>query len=73
LHFIAAEDARWMLPLLTPRVISRTATIYKQSGLDNKIFLKSKKIIVKALAQRKVLTRAEEGQRVLPFHWQILR
>jgi len=59
LHFVAAEDARWMLPLLTPRVIVRTATIYKQAGLDNKIFLKAKKIIVKALEQRKVLTRTE--------------
>ena len=59
LHFIAPEDARWMLQLLTPRIISRAASIYRNSGLDKKIFAKSSKVIVKALQGGKQLERKE--------------
>lgn len=59
LHFVTAEDVRWMLKLLTPRVIVRSALLYKQNELDNKVFLKSKKVLIKALQGGKILTRPE--------------
>lgn len=59
LHFVSAKDARWMLKYLTPRVISRAASIYKQAGLDKKIFEKSKRLWIKALEGGKQLTRDE--------------
>lgn len=59
LHFVATEDARWMLKLLTPRVIARCATLYRQSELDDKIFLKSRKLFIGALQGGKQLTRPE--------------
>src|SRR5678815_2507932 len=34
LHFLAAADVRWMLALLTPRVIAASATRQKRLGLD---------------------------------------
>ena len=57
LHFVAPENIRWMLKLLTPRIIARSQTQYKQSGLDNKVFTKSKKIFIKALEGGRQLTR----------------
>lgn len=58
LHFVAPEDIRWMLKLLTPRIIARAATNYRNEGLDEKIFTKSKKVFEKVL-QGKQLTRPE--------------
>lgn len=62
LHFVTAEDVRWMLKLLTPRVIARSALLYKQNELDNKVFNKSKKVLIKALQGGKILTRPEMYQ-----------
>ena len=59
LHFVSPEDAKWMLQLLTPRVIARAAGEYKRSGLDKKVFYKSRKIIIKALQNDKQLVRGE--------------
>ena len=59
LHFVSPEDVRWMLKLLTPRVLARAAGVYKQSGLDDKIFTKSKKLFTNALQGGKQLTRTE--------------
>jgi hypothetical protein len=59
LHFVAPEDAKWMLQLLTPRVISKAASVYRNSGLDKKIFDKSRKIFIKALQGGKQLLRSE--------------
>lgn len=58
LHFVAPEDARWMLKLLAPRMIARAATNYRKEGLDEKTFSKAKKIFWKVL-QGKQLTRPE--------------
>lgn len=62
LHFVAPEDAKWMLQLLTPRVISRAQSEYRRSGLDKEIFNKSRKIITKALQGGKHLSRTEMYQ-----------
>jgi hypothetical protein len=59
LHFVAPADARWMLKYLTPRIISRSAGLYNQAGLDNKVFAKSKKLLIKALEGGHQLTRDE--------------
>ena len=33
LHFVPAKDAKWMLELLTPRVIKKSSGRYKELGL----------------------------------------
>jgi hypothetical protein len=64
LHFVAAEDVHWMLALLTPRVLSRTGSIYKSAGLDDAIFKKSRQIITNALEVTPQLTRSELYERL---------
>lgn len=59
LHFVAPEDVRWMLKLLTPRIIAKTKRLYDEQGLDKKLLTRSKKIIERALAKKTQLTRAE--------------
>lgn len=59
LHFVAANDLRWMLQLLTPRVIKRSAGLYRQAGLDNKVLAKSRKLITAELRDGRQLTRNE--------------
>lgn len=61
LHFVAPEDAKWMLQLLTPRVISRAASVHRNAGLDKKVFDKSRKVLIKAL-QGKAMVRSEVYQ-----------
>lgn len=59
LHFVAAADVRWMLRLLTPRVISGNAGRARQLELDAGVFAKSSKVFEKALRDGAVLTRPE--------------
>jgi hypothetical protein len=59
LHFVDPKIVRWMLKLLTPRVTSRAASIYRQAELDTKVFLKSAKVLEKALAGSPPLARDE--------------
>jgi hypothetical protein len=59
LHFVPAEDARWMLRLLTPRVIARSAGRYRQLGLDDADFARGRRILTRALAGGRRLTRHE--------------
>ena len=62
LHFVAAEDVRWMLNLLTPRVLASSASRWKQLELDEATFSKSRKTIVRALQGGKQLEREEMYQ-----------
>ncbi|HEY6976318.1 MAG TPA: winged helix DNA-binding domain-containing protein, partial [Chitinophagaceae bacterium] len=57
LHFVSSGDVHWLLKLLTPRIISRSTTLYKQLGLDKNLFSKCKKLFVKALQGENQLTR----------------
>ena len=71
LHFVAPEDARWMLKLLTPRVISSSAGRHRELGLDEAIFAKSRNLLEAALQGGKRLERAElfrilEAARIAP-------
>jgi hypothetical protein len=57
LHFVAAKDIRWMLKLLTPRIISNAAGRYRQLELDEIVFSKTRKILTRVLQDGKILTR----------------
>ncbi len=64
LHFVAAADVRWMLELLTPRIIAASAKRSVLVGLDEKVFARSRKLFVRALEGGKQLQR-EAMYRVL--------
>jgi hypothetical protein len=59
LHFATPARLPWMLKYLTPRVISRAASVYRAAGLDKSVFSKSEKIVQRALEQQTILTRTE--------------
>jgi hypothetical protein len=58
LHYVPASDARWMLRLLTPRVLARSAGRYRQLELDSATFRRAAKVLARALRGR-ALTRGE--------------
>lgn len=57
LHFIASDDIRWMLRLLTPRIIKKLASRHKELELDSAVFAHARKIIGKKLQGGKSITR----------------
>jgi winged helix DNA-binding protein len=59
LHFVAPEDIRWMLALLTPRIIARSAGKYRQLELNENIFIRSRKQIASVLRGGNRLIRNE--------------
>jgi hypothetical protein len=59
LHFVAAEDVRWMLRLSAPRTIARAASRYGQLELDAATFAKSNRALERALRGGRQLTRPE--------------
>ncbi len=59
LHFVPAPDARWMLDLLAPRVIARSAGRFRQLGLDDEALAIGRRLLTGALAGGKQLTRGE--------------
>ncbi|MDB6017259.1 MAG: hypothetical protein JWR19_1748 [Pedosphaera sp.] len=56
LHIVAAADVRWMLELLTPRIIAGSASRVKDLELNDAIFARCGKLFVKALQGGKQLT-----------------
>lgn len=56
-HFVTAKDIRWLLMLTAPRVNAISAYMYRQVELDNKVFSKTNKVLVKCLRDGKHLTR----------------
>jgi hypothetical protein len=58
-HFVVAEDIRWMLALTAPRVIAGNAGRYRELGLDQQTFKRSRSALEKALAGGVAMTRAE--------------
>lgn len=62
LHFVAAPDIRWMLELLTPRVIKLTAGRYRQLSLDEDTFSRAGKVILQALQGGNRLARPQMYQ-----------
>ena len=57
LHFIPAVDARWMLELMTPRIIRGVAGRHRRLELDDAVFTRSRTLIGHALQRDPVLTR----------------
>jgi hypothetical protein len=84
LHFVAAADARWMLELLTPRVVANNSQrLLRQFDLDESAFARSKDLFERALEGGKRLTRnamykaleaggvSAAGQRGLHILWRL--
>lgn len=59
LHYVAAEDLRWMQALLTPRVIKSYAGRRAQLGIDDGTLAKAEAIITSSLRGGNSLTRAD--------------
>jgi hypothetical protein len=60
LHFVAADDARWMTQLLAPRVIARNQARWKREmGLDAALAAKSLEALIGVLEGGKRLERSE--------------
>lgn len=58
-HFVAAEDARWMTGLLASRVITRLGSVYRTAGLDDATFARGRGLITRALSDGQPLKRTE--------------
>jgi hypothetical protein len=59
LHFLAAEDARWVTALLAPRAIAMSAGRLRQLELDETVLKRAEELIVRALNGGNCLTRTE--------------
>jgi hypothetical protein len=59
IHLVAAEDVRWMLDLLAPRVIQRSQGRLRQLGLDALALSASAEVVCRALEGGRQLTRPE--------------
>jgi hypothetical protein len=59
LHFVAAEDVRWMLTHFAPRRIAQAALRFRQLDLDDGTVARSAGLFVKALEGGGRLTRPE--------------
>ncbi len=57
LHFVAAQDIRWMLKLMTPRVISGAAARRRALELDESVLNQAADLFEQALGREKILTR----------------
>jgi hypothetical protein len=62
LHFVAPADARWMLALLTPRIIAGSARRMQQLELDEATIARSKELFARGLEGDRRLTRNEMYQ-----------
>jgi DNA glycosylase AlkZ-like len=59
LHFVAAEDVRWMLKLMAPRIIAKSVGVYRQARLTDNDFERAFALLEKALQGTKQLTRSK--------------
>jgi hypothetical protein len=58
IHLMPAEDARWMVRLLAPRLDARMAANYRRAGLSPEVIKQAGKVIEETLSGRQC-TRAE--------------
>jgi Winged helix DNA-binding domain len=64
LHFVAAEDARWMLDLCGPRTLGRNAArLKREHGIDSRVVASSRRVLSDALRGGSHLSRAEVYRR----------
>lgn len=59
LHFVPAEDLRWMLKLMATRTLKKTSARFRELELTEEVLNKSRDIIEKVLADGNALTRPE--------------
>ncbi len=60
LHFVAAEDLRWMLQLLSPRILKQhTARLKRDVDLDTEVMADIRRVVVRALEGGERRTRPE--------------
>ena len=57
LHFAPAEDLRWMLEILAPRIILSRRSYMERLNLNDEIFAHSKEVLTSALQGGEKLTR----------------
>jgi hypothetical protein len=59
LHFVAAEDVRWLIGLLAPRTLRRNAArLRRDFGIDHPLISRASKVVKVALSGGCALTRA---------------
>lgn len=59
LHFVAAEDVRWLIELLAPRTLQRNAArLLREFAIDHAVLKRASKIVKAALSGGGALTRA---------------
>lgn len=58
-HFVAPEDIRWMLALTAPRVMAVMASYDRKLELDTPLFMRSHRVLQRALSGGRHLTRTE--------------
>jgi hypothetical protein len=58
LHFVPTADVRWMLRLLTPRVVASNASRLRQLEIDGTVLTRSRELFVRALSGGRQLSRA---------------
>jgi hypothetical protein len=59
IHYVPAEDARWMLDLMTPRIVAGSAKRYRDLDLDEKAFERAREEIGAILEGGKVVARPD--------------
>lgn len=59
LHFVAAQDLHWMLSLLAPRILAKSAGRNRQLALDQKVLDQCKDLLIQAMTGNQFLTRTE--------------
>ncbi len=59
LHFVAPADVRWMLALLSPRVVTRARKRHAELGITAETISRARAVLIEALAGGHELTRSE--------------
>ncbi len=57
LHFVAADDARWMVELLAPRPLAGAAGRFRRAGIDSGVLARARRVLVRALEGGRTITR----------------
>lgn len=83
LHFVAAEDLRWMLRILAPRVRASAKGRYRQLELDDKVLTttrrllethldkngpQTRKSLLELLKKKNISTAGQRGTHILQYH-----
>ncbi len=59
IHFIPAEDTRWMLKLLADRLLTKNASLYRTFGLTESDFARSRDVLIESLQGGQQKTRPQ--------------